>query len=81
MVCSAASHVGGDSGSPINAAAGKPVTVAQKFVEKDDDRGQLADSASSVLMEILYAVRMARFDLLRAVQGLAKHFPKRKKTT
>ncbi len=75
---STVSQVGGDSGSPINAAAGTPSTVP-KFIEKDDDRGQLADSASSVLMKVLYAARMARVDLLRPVQGLAKHFTKWKK--
>ena len=32
--------------------------------------------AASVLMKILYAARMARVDLLRPVQGLAKSFTK-----
>ncbi len=45
----------------------------------DEVRGQLADAACSVLMKILYAARMARFDLLRPVQGLAKSFTKWKK--
>ena len=35
--------------------------------------GQLAAVAASVLMKCMYAARMARFDLLRAVQGLAKY--------
>ena len=33
--------------------------------------GQLAGIAARVLMKILYAARLARFDLLRAVQHLA----------
>ncbi len=45
----------------------------------DEVRGQLADAAASVLMKILYAAIMARFDLLRPVQGLAKWFTKWKK--
>ena len=68
-------QVGGDSGS----LPAEFTQAAVDFTETDDDRGQLADSASSVLMKILYAARMARFDLLRAVQGLAKHFTKWKK--
>ena len=47
--------------------------------DDDEVRGQLADAAASVLMKILYSARMARFDLLRAVQGLAKWFTKWKK--
>ena len=41
--------------------------------EKDDkqDTGRLHSIASSMLMRILYAGRMARFDLLRAVNSLA----------
>ena len=37
-----------------------------------DDPGILANSAASVVMKIMYAARMARFDLLRPVQGLAR---------
>ena len=33
--------------------------------------GRLGDVAASVLMKILYAARMARFDLLKAIQALA----------
>jgi hypothetical protein len=36
------------------------------------DRGALQPIASSILMKILYAARMARFDLLKAVSSLAK---------
>ena len=35
------------------------------------DRGALQPTAAKVLMKILYAARMARFDLLRAVCHLA----------
>ena len=42
--------------------------------EKDDkqDTGRLHSIASSMLMRILYAGRMARFDLLRAVNQLTR---------
>ena len=36
-----------------------------------DERGMLHPVASSILMRVLYAARMARFDLLRAVNKLA----------
>ena len=36
-----------------------------------EDRGVLQPLAAKVLMKILYAARMARFDLLRAVCDLA----------
>jgi len=38
--------------------------------------GALAKVAASVLMKCLYAARMARFDLLRPIQGLTKHLTK-----
>ena len=38
--------------------------------------GELAPSAASVLMKIMYAARVARFDLLRPVQWLAKFMTK-----
>ncbi len=37
-----------------------------------DQPGELANSAASIIVKIMYAARMARFDLLRAVQGLAR---------
>ena len=45
---------------------------------KDEElpQGRLASVAASVLMKVMYAARMARFDLLRAVQGLAKYLTK-----
>jgi hypothetical protein len=44
--------------------------------DADSEPGKLASSAASVLMKCLYAARMCRFDLLRAVQGLAKFMTK-----
>ena len=38
----------------------------------EQSRGELAFIASRVLVEVLYAARMARFDLLRAVSFLAQ---------
>ena len=40
------------------------------------DRGQLASVAASVLMKVLYAARLARFDLLRATCRLACYIAK-----
>ena len=39
--------------------------------DEDVPEGTLARNACSILMIILYTARMARFDLLRAVQSLA----------
>ena len=38
--------------------------------------GELAPFAASVLMKIMYAARMARFDLLRPVQQMARFMTK-----
>ena len=53
--------------------------VGTPFTDKDEGnapegaevRGELANIAAKVLMKILYAARMCRFDLLRAVCALA----------
>ena len=37
----------------------------------EDAKGRLSTIAASVLMKVLYAARVARFDLLKAVQSLA----------
>ena len=42
----------------------------------DESRGELAAVAAKVIMKVLYAARMARYDLLRAVQGLARYMTK-----
>jgi hypothetical protein len=43
---------------------------------QENERGVLQPIASSILMKVLYAARMARFDLLKAVAGLAKKVTK-----
>ncbi|CAE8585895.1 unnamed protein product, partial [Polarella glacialis] len=48
-----------------------------KLPEEDDNEpGKLADAACSVLMKVLYGARLARFDLLKAVAGLASKVTK-----
>jgi hypothetical protein len=53
-----------------------PASVAQHHVVVgkpggvDFTRGRLAACAASVLMKLLYGARMARFDLLRAINSL-----------
>ena len=39
--------------------------------EEGEETGVLSAVAASILMKILYAARMARFDLLKAIQMLA----------
>ena len=60
---------------PQNTKAGK-TQVMSKDVTDLTSVGELAPSAASVLMKIMYAARMARFDLLRPVQWLAKFMTK-----
>ena len=51
-----------------------PLPETRRAIEDPDaEPGKLAKSAASVLMKCLYAARMCRFDLLRAVQGLARY--------
>ena len=53
------------------------VDIPEEVVHNDAEvLGELAPSAASVLMKIMYAARMARFDLLRPVQWLAKFMTK-----
>ena len=47
-----------------------------KPATEDEPQGQLQPIASKVLMKILFAARMARWDLLRATQGLASRVTK-----
>ena len=47
-----------------------------KSAAGDEPPGQLQAVASKVLMKILFAARMARWDLLRATQGLASRVTK-----
>jgi hypothetical protein len=59
-----------------------PKSPEPKAKAKDDKdkssviRGALADAAARVLMKVLYAARLARFDLLRAVGALASMITK-----
>ena len=50
--------------------------IARPSLEESEPKGVLAPIAAKVLMKILFAARMARFDLLRAVQGLAARVTK-----
>ena len=50
--------------------------IARPSLEETEPKGVLAPIAARVLMKILFAARMARFDLLRAVQGLAARVTK-----
>ena len=45
--------------------------IARPVEAEAEVKGELAPIASRVLMKLLFAARMARYDLLRAVQGLA----------
>ena len=40
------------------------------------NRGNLAPHAAGVLMKLLYAARIARFDLLRSINALARNVTK-----
>ena len=50
--------------------------IARPVETEAEHKGKLAPIASRVLMKLLFAARMARYDLLRAVQGLASRVTK-----
>ena len=50
--------------------------IARPIANESEAKGVLAPIATKVLMKILFAARMARFDLLRAVQVLAARVTK-----
>ena len=50
--------------------------IARPIQDEKENKGVLAPIAARVLMKILFAARMARFDLLRAVQRLAARVTK-----
>ena len=50
--------------------------IARPIGDEHECRGELQAIASRVLMKVLFAARMARFDLLRATQGLASRVTK-----
>ena len=50
--------------------------IARHVADEKETKGFLAPIAARVLIKVLFAARMARFDLLRAVQGLAARVTK-----
>ena len=50
--------------------------VARPVVNEEEPKGRLQTIAAKVLMKILFAARMARYDLLRATQSLASRVSK-----
>ena len=50
--------------------------IARPIANESETKGVLAPIATKVLMKIFFAARMACFDLLRAVQGLAARVTK-----
>ena len=50
--------------------------IARPTLDEKENKGVLAPIAARVLMKILFAARIARYDLLRAVQGLAARVTK-----
>ena len=50
--------------------------IARPTLSEDKKPGKLQPVASKILMKILFAARMARFDLLRATQSLASRVTK-----
>ena len=57
--------------------SGKLHSKSESDVTPDDgNRGSLAPHAASILMKLLYAARIARFDLLRSINTLARNVNK-----
>ena len=50
--------------------------IARPTLSEDEKPGKLQPVASKILMKVLFAARMARFDLLRATQSLASRVTK-----
>ena len=50
--------------------------IARPTKDDTESKGVLQPIASKILMKVLFAARMARFDLLRATQGLASRVTK-----
>ena len=67
---------GGSNGSSNAASAvGEGLPLADPPVA-EPIRGELQTCAAKILMSVLYAARMARYDLLRGVGGLASMITK-----
>ena len=54
----------------------KPGTTGEDVSPGESARGALAPHAAKVLMKLLYAARIARFDLLRSINSLARNVTK-----
>ena len=54
----------------------KPGTIGEDVSPGESARGALAPHAASVLMKLLYAARIAPFDLLRSINSLARNVTK-----
>ena len=54
-----------------------PIPKAREEEEVNEaNRGSLAPQAASILMKLLYAARVCRFDLLRSINNLARKITK-----
>ncbi|CAE7408673.1 unnamed protein product, partial [Symbiodinium pilosum] len=61
----------------VHGAQGRGIPEAPKEEEvTDTNRGALAPHAASILMKLLYAARICRFDLLRSINNLARKITK-----
>ena len=66
------SFSGRGADSPRESAKGSSDTAGRST----EVRGELAPHAASILMKLLYAARIARFDLLRSINTLARNVTK-----
>ena len=53
-----------------------PNGPAEQEIITEENRGALAPHAASILMKLLYAARICRFDLLRSINNLARNVTK-----
>ena len=53
-----------------------PVELMKAGASEEEEPGDLADAAASILMKILYCARMGRWDLLKAITSLATQLTK-----
>ncbi len=71
-------ELAGTRSKPLRPAATPFLEENAKDDEEEDNitpqspQGALADMAVRVLMKLLYAARVARYDLLRSIAGLAR---------
>merc|ERR1712051_1014879 len=59
-----------------NHRKGKKKLCEHMASEAPQEQGRLATIAAKVIMKVFYAARVARYDLLRAIGGLARHITK-----